>query len=476
MANEHKRSGKREQTTVRHKPATELPEHDLRGTKDGKELVRIWEAAIANNQVVEQQFNGWMSAGPGSGIRFGDKLSAEEIRELQVLCFAFKDIFSTNPKAPPEIVGIEHALFFKTDNPRPHRRPIPKLSLQELNHMDKEMSVMLANHIIEHSDSEWATLPVFAKKKDGTLRTAIDYRGVNSQILGDNMSIPNIGEVLDSLGKAKRFSSYDCSSGFWGLKLREQDRHFTAFRGYHKGAWNLFQWRRMPFGLKSATATYQRMQQKIMGPQIKPSDCDCKKSCNHAAELKECSKCERGCDRCAGLLNRIVKVFVDDGCIYSMEEADHINDLTRVFCRLAANHVSLKPVKCLFGADQILLLGHEVTAKLGIRPDPEKVSAILDMEIPPTVDALHNFVGATGWVSKFIPEYAELVKPLRDIVHSYDKKSKANIMHEWEKAESGPAAVRAFEALRMSLASRPFLSFPDATKPYNSSSSQMHPN
>ena len=222
----------------------------------------------------------------------------------------------------------------------------------------------------------------------------------------------------------------------------------------------------MPFGLKSATATYQRMQQKIMGPQVKPSECDCKKLCNHAAELKECSKCERGCDRCAGLLNRIVKVFVDDGCIYSMEEADHINDLARVFCRLAANHVSLKPVKCLFGADQILLLGHEVTAKLGIRPDPEKVSAILDMEIPPTVDALHNFVGATGWVSKFIPEYAELVKPLRDIVHSYDKKSKANIMHEWKKAESGPAAVRAFEVLRMSLASRPFLSFPDATKPY----------
>ena len=118
--------------------------------------------------------------------------------------------------------------------------------------------------------------------------------------------------------------------------------------------------------------------------------------------------------------------------------------LTRVFCRLAANHVSLKPVKCLFGADQILLLGHEVTAKLGIRPGPEKVSAILDMEIPPTVDALHNFVGATGWVSKFIPEYAELVKPLRDIVHSYDKKSKANIMHEWEKSRIGTSSSQGF--------------------------------
>ena len=88
------------------------------------------------------------------------------------------------------------------------------------------------------------------------------------------------------------------------------------------------------------------------------------------------------------------------------------------------------------------------------------------MEVPQTVDALHNFVGAVGWVSKFIPEFAELAKPLRDIIHNYDKKSKANIKHEWEKPEKGPAALRAFEALRLSLASRPCLAFPDYTKPF----------
>ena len=317
--------------------------------------------------------------------------------------------------------------------------------------MDTELSAMLANHIIEYSDSEWATLPVFAKKKDGTLRTAIDYRGLNAQILGDNLSVPNIGEVLDSLGHAARFSCYDCSSGFWGLKMREQDRHFTAFRGYHKGGWNLFQWCRMPFGLKSATGTYQRMQQKIMGPTTMPHQCDCNLA---------------GCDKCQGLLNRVVKVFVDDGCIYSARVEYHLDDVAKVFCRLAANHVSLKPVKCILGTDQVVLLGHEVTARLGIRPEPTKVKAILDMGIPQTVDELHNFVGATGWVSKFIPEYAELVKPLRDVIHSYDKKSKANIQHVWKTPGKGEMALRAFETLRMSLASRPFLVFPDSSKPY----------
>ena len=152
---------------------------------------------------------------------------------------------------------------------------------------------MLANHIVQYSASEWATLPVFAKKKDGTLRFAIDYRALNDCIVGDSQSIPNIGEVLDSLGEAAIFSTYDCCSGFWGCKLREKDRQFTAFHGFHDGAWNLYEFCRMPFGLKAATATYQRMQQRIMGPG------------EGAKGVTEC------------LLNKIVKVFVDDGIVYS---------------------------------------------------------------------------------------------------------------------------------------------------------------
>ena len=120
-----------------------------------------------------------------------------------------------------------------------------------------------------------------------------------------------------------------------------------------------------------------------MGPQCKLGQCN---------NNKTDQICE-GYDECKGLLNRIVKVFVDDGCVYSNETNDHVNDLARVFCRLAANQVSLKPFKCLFGADQILLLGHKVAASMGVRPDPSKVAAVLDMEIPQTIDSLHNFVG-----------------------------------------------------------------------------------
>jgi hypothetical protein len=153
-----------------------------------------------------------------------------------------------------------------------------------------------------------------------------------------------------------------------------------------------------------------------MGPLQLRHECGCKQ--------------DSGCENCVGLLNKIVRVFVDDGCVYSEKVEEHVDHLGQVFKRLAANRVELKPVKCLLGADQIPLLGHEVIANLGIRPDPEKIRAMMQMAQPETVDAPHTFIGATGWVSKFLPEYAELVMPLRSIINKYKRKSKANIEHE----------------------------------------------
>jgi hypothetical protein len=78
--------------------------------------------------------------------------------------------------------------------------------------------------------------------------------------------MPNMDDILDSLGKAAIFSTYDISSGFWGIKVRESDRKYLAFHAVWKGHWNLFEFNRMPFGLKNATADFARMYQKVLGP------------------------------------------------------------------------------------------------------------------------------------------------------------------------------------------------------------------
>ena len=110
---------------------------------------------------------------------------------MTALLYALRDVFAENPKAPPVINGIEFALHFKEDNPRPMCRKLPRLSINEKEHMSKDALQMLINDVIEFSDSDWATVPVFAKKADGSLRFAIDYRYCNSCC------------VVDSQGTAK---------------------------------------------------------------------------------------------------------------------------------------------------------------------------------------------------------------------------------------------------------------------------------
>ena len=99
---------------------------------------------------------------------------------------------------------------------------------------------------------------MFAKKKDGDLRWAIDFQGLNAQLAGDKYSMPHMDDVLmiNALGSAAIFSTFDISSGFWGLSVRKQDQKYLAFHSWYKGVWELFTWRRFPFGLLDATADY----------------------------------------------------------------------------------------------------------------------------------------------------------------------------------------------------------------------------
>ena len=102
---------------------------------------------------------------------------------------------------------------------------------------------------------------------------------------------------------------------------------------------------KMPFGLKSATVTFQRMFMRIMGK----GDCICKggDAGPHSRE------CEEGC---VALINKICKIFVDDGIVYTENESSdeeaihvaHLNDMAKVFKRLSANGISLKACKCVW--------------------------------------------------------------------------------------------------------------------------------
>ena len=82
MAKEGRNADAIRQTTVRHKPETALPKHDIRGKKSGNELVRIWVMSIKNSKGIREQFSSWPNTGPGKLMQFGSKLDERELREL----------------------------------------------------------------------------------------------------------------------------------------------------------------------------------------------------------------------------------------------------------------------------------------------------------------------------------------------------------------------------------------------------------
>ena len=139
-------------------------------------------------------------------------------------------------------------------------------------------------------------------------------------------------------------------------------------------------------------------------------------------------------------------IFVDDGCVYSKEEGDHIDDLAKVFKRLVANRITLKASKCSWATDNLALLGHVVEAGKGVKADPDKIKAVMAMKALSTSAEVKSFLGMTGYLQKFVPFYAEYAEPLCKLAAKYNTKNPVNISEEWE---NDPQYKQASETLDM---------------------------
>jgi Reverse transcriptase (RNA-dependent DNA polymerase) len=120
--------------------------------------------------------------------------------------------------------------------------------------IDKEIQRMLDMKVIEPASGPWSAPIVLIQKPDGSIRFCIDYRKLNDVSVNDSYALPRIDDCLYSLGSAQYFTTLDANSDYWQINFAPEDREKTAFTS-HRG---LFQFLRMPFGLKTAPATFQR--------------------------------------------------------------------------------------------------------------------------------------------------------------------------------------------------------------------------
>ena len=181
-----------------------------------------------------------------------------------------------------------------------------------------ELKTLLESGVVEESSSEWASPIVVVSKKDGSNRICIDYRKLNVQAKFDAYPMPRINEMLDTIGQAKFLTTIDLAKGYWQVPMAQEDREKTAFTS----PLGLLQFTIMPFGLRGAPATFQRLMDNVL----------------------------RGTEEYAG-------VYLDDIVIHSETWAEHLRQVQDVLRRLQTAGLTIKLKKCSFGVSECTYWG-----------------------------------------------------------------------------------------------------------------------
>ena len=192
--------------------------------------------------------------GPESQLEEVQKLWGKTARDsLNNILTEFDDLFMKHKADIGRCTIAKHPVELEP-GATPHREGARRMSPDKAERANQEVRNLLALGMIQPSLSPWASGIVKVKKKNGELRFCCDFRPLNAVTIKDAYPLPRIDESLSRLGKAKIYTSIDLAWAFWQIPVRKADRQKTAFAC----ELGLFEWRRMPFGMCNASATFQR--------------------------------------------------------------------------------------------------------------------------------------------------------------------------------------------------------------------------
>ena len=357
-------------------------------------------------------------------IKFSEKfrlphLNKEEREKLINLCYKFAHCFYSEDCDLSFTNQVKHSIRTVNNDPiftKSFRHPH---NMQE--EIQRQITKLLQDNIIRPSISPYSS-PVWIvpKKTDASqkkkYRMVIDYRRLNENTIEDKYPLPKIEEILDNLGKCTYFTTLDLAQGFHQIEMHPDSIEKTAFT-VNNGH---YEYLRMPFGLKNAPATFQRMMDNVL----------------REYQYKTCF------------------VYMDDIVIFSKSLQDHLIHLEQIFKKLKETNLKVQLDKSEFLRKEVNFLGHVITPD-GITPNPIKIQAIQKYPIPKTVKEIKSYLGLVGYYRKFIPNFARLTQPMTKCLR---KNEKINI--------SDPSYQEAFEVTKEAICNAPVLIYPDFSKPF----------
>ncbi|XP_069986300.1 uncharacterized protein [Penaeus vannamei] len=328
--------------------------------------------------------------------------------ELSSLLHEYSHLFSDVPTKT-------HLLYHDIDvgsNPPVKQHPY-RINPLKHSQLREEISYMLENDIIEPSMSEWSSPCILVPKADGSMRFCTYFRRVNALTRDDSYPIPRIDDCIDLMGNAKFVTKIDLLKGYWQIPLTERAKRISAFVTPD----GLYQYCVLPFGLRTAPATFQRLINSIIA----------------------------GIDGC--------KAYLDDVIIYTNSWKDHVAKLQALFDRLTKANLTINLAKSDFAQAKVTYLGYTV-GQGQVCPLSGKIEAIDNYPVPKTKREVMRFLGMAGYYRRFCKNFSDVVAPLTDLL-------KKKVKFKW--SESCEAALKKLKAM---LVSSPILVSLNFDKPF----------
>ena len=227
----------------------------------------------------------------------------------------------------------------------------------------------------------------------------------------ENHPLPTTDTTFANLAGARYFSRLDANSGFWQIKLSERSKPLTTFIT----PWGRYCFNVLPFGISSGSEKFQKCMSQIL----------------EGLDGVECN--------------------IDDVLVHGATQEEHDRRLEAVLQRLSNANVTLNADKCVFNVASVQFLG-QIVGPDGIKPDPAKVRAVLEMPVPNNQHEVRSFLGMVNQFSKFTNNLTDMTKPIRELLVK-------NTVWTW-----GPPQQDAFDKIKKALTSTPILTLYDPNK------------